>query len=605
MRLPTTPATTLWRELRDEVRHHYRAGRVIVAVDGDSEAGTAVFADGLAEVFAEAGTAVFRAGIDGFHRPRAERYARGRTSAEGIYRDSFDYPTFRRVLVDPFRDGAQTAAATGFQLAAFDVVRDSAVESQWVTAPRDAVLVVDGTFLHRPELTDLWDWSVWLEAATPAPARDAQQLPYRASRRSRAERHRPSSTTPTRRTRAASSRTSADGGARHPARRQARRASPATTSSPAPGARSARARSATPARSTRWPPACWCSASRARPGCSPSSSASTRRTRRRSASGPRPTPTTPTVRSIATERMPRDSAPPRRIDAGIAALTGRISQVPEHRVRHQGRRRRAYDLVRAGEEVALAAREVTVSRFDVVGRAPGRAIVDLDVVVDCSSRHVHPRPRARPRRRRSASAATSPRSDAPASARSRSQDAVAVDDLARRRCSHRPSSPPPCSGGSTSPRTRRVTCVTASASRGRRTPERGLRRRRSTRTACSSASSTRRGADLKSVMNMPEEAADDPVVHHRAARRRRRRRTGLRRGWAWRAAGRATCTVGALALVEVLLIVQVVIAIVAPLAGQPARPGASWSSGSTSSRRCSCRSALSPGRSWSAAAGAP
>ena len=97
------------------------------------------------------------------HRPRAERYGRGRTSPEGFYRDSFDYATFRRVLIDPFRDGAQTAATTGFQLAAFDVVRDAPVESQWVTAPRDAVLIVDGIFLHRPELRDLWDWSVWLE----------------------------------------------------------------------------------------------------------------------------------------------------------------------------------------------------------------------------------------------------------------------------------------------------------------------------------------------------------------------------------------------------------------------------------------------------------
>ncbi|MFC8680841.1 uridine kinase [Microbacterium ureisolvens] len=163
MRLPVTPTTTLWRELRDRVRRRYGAGRVIVAVDGVDGAGKTVFADGLAEVFAETGDAVFRASIDGFHRPRAERYLRGRQSPEGFYRDSYDYATFRRVLIDPFRDGAQTAGTTGFQLAAFDVARDAPVESQWVTAPRDAVLVVDGIFLHRPELRDLWDASVWLE----------------------------------------------------------------------------------------------------------------------------------------------------------------------------------------------------------------------------------------------------------------------------------------------------------------------------------------------------------------------------------------------------------------------------------------------------------
>lgn len=161
MRLPITPATTLQRELRDEVRQHYRAGRIILGVDGIDGAGKTVFADGLAEVFAEDGAAVFRASMDGFHRPREERYARGRTSPEGYYRDSFDYATFRRVLVDPFR----TAGSAGFQLSAFDLARDVPVESDWVTAPRDAVLIVDGVFLNRPELRGLWNWSAWLEVS--------------------------------------------------------------------------------------------------------------------------------------------------------------------------------------------------------------------------------------------------------------------------------------------------------------------------------------------------------------------------------------------------------------------------------------------------------
>lgn len=163
MRLPTTPITTLQRALREDVRRRFRAGRVVVAVDGGDGAGKTTFADGWAEVFAEDGSTVFRASIDDFHRPRAERYARGRRDPEGFYRDSFDYATLRRVLLDPFREGWQTAATTGFQLTAFDLARDAPVEAAWVTAPKDAVLIIDGIFLHRPELRDLWDWSVWLE----------------------------------------------------------------------------------------------------------------------------------------------------------------------------------------------------------------------------------------------------------------------------------------------------------------------------------------------------------------------------------------------------------------------------------------------------------
>lgn len=78
------------------------------------------------------------------------------------------------------------------------------------------------------------------------------------------------------------------------------------------------------------------------------------------------------------------------IQAPIAALTGRISQVPSTVSAIKIGGRRAYDLARAGEEVVLASREVTVSRFEVLDvrrtdDGTGTGSVDVDVVVDCSS----------------------------------------------------------------------------------------------------------------------------------------------------------------------------------------------------------------------------
>lgn len=78
------------------------------------------------------------------------------------------------------------------------------------------------------------------------------------------------------------------------------------------------------------------------------------------------------------------------IAAGVADLTGDISQVPSTVSAIKVGGRRAYDLARAGEEVALKARDVTVSRFDVLAVRPattddGAPVLDLDVVVDCSS----------------------------------------------------------------------------------------------------------------------------------------------------------------------------------------------------------------------------
>jgi len=172
MRLPATPTVTLMREVVGALPRRQLTGRSIVGVDGADGAGKTVFADTLAAVMNDLGHTAIRATIDGFHRPRAERYARGRRSPEGFYLDSYDYATFRRVLIDPFREGGLTGASTGFQLAAFDLERDTPVETEWTTAPLDAVLVVDGIFLHRPELIDIWDWSLWLDA--PAAVRFAR-----------------------------------------------------------------------------------------------------------------------------------------------------------------------------------------------------------------------------------------------------------------------------------------------------------------------------------------------------------------------------------------------------------------------------------------------
>jgi len=75
------------------------------------------------------------------------------------------------------------------------------------------------------------------------------------------------------------------------------------------------------------------------------------------------------------------------IAAAVAALTGDIEQVPASVSAIKVDGKRAYARMREGETVELAARPVTVSRFDVCARRdlPEQGFVDLDVEVDCSS----------------------------------------------------------------------------------------------------------------------------------------------------------------------------------------------------------------------------
>jgi tRNA pseudouridine55 synthase len=74
-----------------------------------------------------------------------------------------------------------------------------------------------------------------------------------------------------------------------------------------------------------------------------------------------------------------------QVRAGIAALTGPIEQVPSAVSAIKVNGKRAYQRVRDGELVELAARPVTVSEFELDALRRDGACLDLDVRVDCSS----------------------------------------------------------------------------------------------------------------------------------------------------------------------------------------------------------------------------
>jgi uridine kinase len=96
-----------------------------VAIDGPDAAGKTMLADELASLL---GASVGRIGADAVLRPAEERYHRGRDSPEGYYEDAIDHSAFRAAITE----------AVG-------------------------VVIVDGVFLFRPELDDLWSFRVFVE----------------------------------------------------------------------------------------------------------------------------------------------------------------------------------------------------------------------------------------------------------------------------------------------------------------------------------------------------------------------------------------------------------------------------------------------------------
>ena len=129
----------------------------MVAIDGVDGAGKTRFADDLAARLEADDQIVLRVGIDAFHNPRAIRYARGKDSPEGFFRDSYNLEELRSRLLFPARIGMP------FRTAVFDERRDLPVSVNPLTIQLPAVLIFDGLFLNRPELRDEWDLSVFLD----------------------------------------------------------------------------------------------------------------------------------------------------------------------------------------------------------------------------------------------------------------------------------------------------------------------------------------------------------------------------------------------------------------------------------------------------------
>jgi uridine kinase len=124
----------------------------LVAVDGLTASGKTTLANELATIVRLAGRPAIRASVDDFHRPDEARHHRGRFSSEGYYEDSFDYGGLIQLLLTPLGSGGNRRFVSTNQPGA----------PAW-SAASNAILIVDGIFLLRPELEAWWDYSIFVD----------------------------------------------------------------------------------------------------------------------------------------------------------------------------------------------------------------------------------------------------------------------------------------------------------------------------------------------------------------------------------------------------------------------------------------------------------
>jgi len=135
------------------------SGFVLVAVDGVDGSGKSTFADALAAELRRQGRDVVLIRADDFHNLREVRYRRGRDSPDGFWLDSYDYAALERDALEPFGPGGDGR----YRSIATDLSRDCRVTSPLRSARPGTVVIVEGLFLHRDELSRWWDYSVFLD----------------------------------------------------------------------------------------------------------------------------------------------------------------------------------------------------------------------------------------------------------------------------------------------------------------------------------------------------------------------------------------------------------------------------------------------------------
>jgi uridine kinase len=160
-RVTTRERSAVLGQLADEIVRLPADPFLRVAIDRFDGAGKTIFADELGEALTTLNRHVVRATIDKFHNPKSIRYARGRKSPEGFYRDSYNLSELNANLLAPLGPGGNGKFRSGV----FDVNSDSQKVELFMQAAPGSILLLDGIFLHRPELLGWWNWSVWLDVS--------------------------------------------------------------------------------------------------------------------------------------------------------------------------------------------------------------------------------------------------------------------------------------------------------------------------------------------------------------------------------------------------------------------------------------------------------
>jgi uridine kinase len=145
-------------QLAEFIQQINRPHPLRVAIDGVDASGKTTLANELATALQRTDRKVIRASVDNFHNPEHIRRRQGSLSPEGFYYDSYNYPALVKNLLEPLGPNGDRR----YKASVFNLRQDMPVVSPLITATKDAILLLDGIFLLRPQLLAYWDLTIYI-----------------------------------------------------------------------------------------------------------------------------------------------------------------------------------------------------------------------------------------------------------------------------------------------------------------------------------------------------------------------------------------------------------------------------------------------------------
>lgn len=150
------------QEIARQMNAH--AGLSIVGVTGFDASGKTSITEEIAQVLESAnGRAVVRISIDDFYNPRA-RWQDKTDPARKWYQHGYDYKSFLDDVIAPLKAAQAAGVDAHVPLKVFDRINDVAVARTETHVPKEALVIVEGIFLARPGLADVFDHTLFVYA---------------------------------------------------------------------------------------------------------------------------------------------------------------------------------------------------------------------------------------------------------------------------------------------------------------------------------------------------------------------------------------------------------------------------------------------------------